>query len=70
MRSNRTTHTEFRFDTGEVFTETHRDTWGGWVNMVRRVEDRMGCQMRSVGDSGHRWSFDGQTCTTQTVMSF
>lgn len=46
-RNNNTKHVEVRFTDGEVFTEKHRDSWGGWLNMLRRVEARVGGEARS-----------------------
>lgn len=67
-----TAHTEFRFDDGEVFTESHRTTWGGWVNMVKRVEARFGDRMRPAADDtdGTRWTVAGRTFTTAQVQTF
>lgn len=66
-QGQRTVHTEWKFDDGEVFTETHKNTLGGWVNSVRRVEDRCGARVRPADESGTRWTVGERTATTCQV---
>lgn len=64
-RNNNTKHVEVRFTDGEVFGEKHRDSFGGWLNMLRRVEARVGGTARSQevdGEvvftaNGREWTF-------------
>lgn len=59
---NHTLHFRLTFDDGEVIQEKCRNSFGGWVNLVKRVEARFGGRMRSEtkgADTG-RWVVGGQ----------
>jgi hypothetical protein len=70
---NTTTHHELRnASTGEVlFTEKCKDTLGGWANMAKRVEARLGGQMRCEDAQAHTlvWNCNGVRFTTNTVQA-
>lgn len=67
MARNGTTHVEITFDDGEVVHEKHRNTWGGWVNMVRRLEQRFGGRFRPVGDDARSFTLGERSGTIQDV---
>lgn len=54
---NTTLHFEVRFDDGEKLREKCRDTLGGWINMMKRLEAHTGERVRAlhkcVGDGRH-----------------
>jgi hypothetical protein len=69
--TNTTTHLELvDANTGEVlFTEKCRDTLGGWANLARRVEARLGGTMRCADPHAATlvWTCGETTFTTRTV---
>lgn len=65
---NNNTATLFEFEDGESFVEPHRVTWGGWVNMTRRVEQRCGGPMRPVDAERGQWTVNGRPCKVTTGL--
>jgi hypothetical protein len=62
MSSNQTLHFEARFDDGETIREKCRDSLGGHINMMKRLETRCGgrvrCVLKCETDGG--WMVGGQ----------
>ena len=72
-RTNTSTTVEVRFEDGEVFGEKHRNSVGGFANMVRRVEDRVGERVscRMVGDTVEHFTVvTGRTFRFVPVQGF
>ena len=50
-RNNTTNTVEIRFEDGEVFGEKHRNSIGGFANMMTRIAERTDCdRIRPTGD--------------------
>lgn len=70
QRTNSTTTVEVRFEDGEVFGEKHRNTVGGFANMVRRFEDRMGERVTRTADGGWATVTTGRNFRVVPVQTF
>lgn len=68
--NNNTDHIEWTFSDGTVFVEKHRRTIGGYANMIRRVEERMGGQVRYTGTEGNVGTLNGLAWSTQYVETY
>lgn len=65
-KNNRNRFAEWtNVQTGEVFVEKYRNSFGGFVNMVRRVEARYGLAPMALSASK-----DGGTFTAKNGMTF
>lgn len=66
-RTNSTNHFAFDFEDGETFTDSAKNTVGGWANMMKRVEARTGGTVRPADESGTRWTVNGRSFTVTQV---
>lgn len=67
-RQNRTNHFEVTFADGETFTETAKNSVGGWANMMSRVAARNGAtHCTPANDEGTAWTVAGRSFTVAQV---